>query len=307
MTLEELAALAPRTAARPVPAWAWGCFARRSITYASGQEDRASRAVRLQAQGLTAHLCVQAGRPSIRGRASLHDFTAEELLQLCAVDGGAGDAFFGSGAMTWRSRLSFEPYHRWPEPALLQRVGPALIESAPSGAYVQDWRLQPGSGGLMAGLRLMFETAADGLTRPRDGALVICGDHCLFVLDRHRPLPASAPVEQQMRQAGDRAAFANFAFDGEATYGRRGPDGFLAELSTHPLREGRPMPVAGGFGPTSILEVLRQEVGEGPDRLVRQWRIDTLVANAPIGPATTPDGSGAAWLAREAPGLLKGL
>jgi hypothetical protein len=308
MTLDELAAAASRASPAPTPAWTWGCWRRRTICFAGGQEDAASHVVRLQGQGITGELRVPAWRPDVKGRGSFQACTVEELLELSAVDGGVADAAFGAGQMTWDNASAFQPYPRWPEPGQMQRVGPGLIEFAPSGACLQDWRLQPRSSGLHVALRLMFETGLDGLTRPRDGGLIICGEHCLFSLDRRRPLPSDAPVQQQMRQAGDPYAFAEMAFDGETSYARRQANGaFKVELSTDPFREGRIAPVLGDFVTTSISEVLRQVIGEGTDRIVRQWRIDTLIPDAVIGLATDPDKAGAAWLKREGKVLLRGL
>ena len=214
MTLEELAASTPRASPAPAPAWTWGCWRRRTIVFAGGQEDGAARVVRLQGQGLTGELRVPAWRPDVAARGALQACSIEELLELSAVDGGMADAAFCAGEMSWNNPSAFQPYPRWPEPGQMQRVGPALIEFTPSGACLQDWRLQPGSAGLHVALRLMFETGLDGLTRPRDGGLIVCGEHCLFSLDRRRPLPSDAPVQQQMRHAGDPHAFAEMAFDG---------------------------------------------------------------------------------------------
>jgi hypothetical protein len=308
MTLEELAAATPRASPAPVPAWTWGCFQRRGITYATGQEDTATQVIWMQGQGLTGDLRIPAWRPDVSGRTGLHDCTVEELLELSAVEGGIADAGWSNGAMTWDNWSTFQPYDKWPEAGQLQRVGPSLIEFAPSGIYVEDWRLQPGSAGLHVALRLMFETGLDGLTRPRDGGLIICGEHCLFTLDRRRPLPSDAPLQQQMRQAGDPYAFADMAFDCETAYARRQPDGtFKVALSTNPFHEGQTIPVMDGFMQTSISEVLRQSVGEGSERIVRQWRIDTLISDADIGPATEAEKAGVNWLKREGKTLLRGL
>ena len=308
MTLDELAAVAPRASPAPVPAWTWGCWRRRSITFAGGEEDLGAQAVRLQGQGLTGELRLPAWRPDLRGRGGLGGCTVEELLDLSAVEGRIADAAFLNGQMSWENASAFQPYPQWPESSQMQRVGTGLIETAPSGAWMQDWRLEPSSRGLHVALRLMFETGLDGLTRPRDGGLIVCGEHCLFSLDRRRPLPSDAPVQQQMRQAGDPFAFADMAFEGEVSYARRRPDGaFRVELSTDPFREGEIAPITDDFIPTSISEVLRQVIGQGRDRIVRQWRIDTLMADVAVGPATETDRIGAAWLKREGKTMLKGL
>jgi hypothetical protein len=308
MTLEELAATGPRAAPAPVPAWTWGCYLRRAAVYGSGQEDTGSRAVRLQAQGMTGFLTIPAWRPDVGALAGLHDCSVEQLLDLCAADGGVADTAWSDGVMTWDNSSRFQPHNVWPEPGVMQRIGPALTQTAPSAACVQEWRLEKNSAGLMVGLRLMFETGLDGLTRPRDGGLIICGDHCLFSLDRHRPLPTDVQLPQQMRQAGDPFAFADMAFDAETAYARRQPDGaFVVQLSTNPFNEGATLAVTHGFTTTSIAGVLRQKVGEGAQEIVRQWRIDTLEPNADVRMVTEMDRVGGAWLRREAGVLLRGL
>jgi hypothetical protein len=308
MTLQELAALAPVWGTAPVPAWTWGCFHRRGITYASGLEDAKTRVVWIQGHGLTGDLRVPAWRPDAAGREGLHDFSVEELLLLAAVEGGVADACWSDGLMHWDNWAAFQPYDKWPEPGGLQRVGPCLIEVAPSGVYVEDWRAQAGGAGLLVALRLMFETGLDGLTRPRDGGLLIAGEHALLSLDRRRPLPTHAPAAQQMRAAGDPYAFAELVFDAETSYARAGPPGaYHTVLSTNPFREGSAAPVTDGFHQTSTPQMLRQVIGEGAERIERQWRVDTLIPDSALGLTTTPAKDGAAWLKREGPVLLKGL
>jgi hypothetical protein len=308
MTLDELADLAPRACPAPAPAWAWGCFRRRGITFADGREDLGGEAVWVQGQCLTGQLRIPSWRPDVTARGGLHACSVEELLELSAVDGGVADAQTVDDVMSWDNPTGFQPYDRWPMSGRLQRVGTHLTHTAPGGAFVEDWRLQPNCGGLLVALRLMFETGIDGLTRPRDGGLLISGDHCLFSLDRHRPLPHEDPVQQQMRQAGDPFAFADMAFDGETSYAVKQPDGsFKVEFSTNPFREGLTVPVMASFAQTSISEVLRQSIGEGADKIVRQWRVDTLLDKVAIGPTTPMDHEAKDWLQREGKSLTRGL
>ena len=83
--------------------------------------------------------------------------------------------------------------------------------------------------------------------------------------------------------------------------------GYGVEFSTNPFHEGQIVPVVDGFLQTSISGVLRQQVGEGDRRIVRQWRIDTLIADAVIGPTTDHDKAAGVWLKREGKTLLRGL
>ena len=300
MTLDDLAVSAPRAPLSPGPDWSWGCFFRRALAYASGQEAPAMEVIRLQAQGMTGELRLPAGRPDVAGRGGLHGCSADELLELCAADGGVAASAWSGETLAWDTPCTFQPSGGWPPPVTPRRIGPALIETAAGGAFVQDWRLQPGSGGLMASMRLMFETGTDGHTRPRDGGLLVAGGHGLFCLGRYRPLPSEAPVQWQMRQAGDPHAFADMVFEAETAYARRQPDGtFRVERSTNPFHEGQAIPIVESFLTTSISGVLRQEIDTAAGRIVRQWRVDTLRADAGIDLATPYDPASRAWLERE--------
>ena len=98
---------------------------------------------------------------------------------------------------------------KFPELGEMRRVGECCLEFAPSGAYVEDWRMQPGTAGLAASLVLLAEVRSAPLLPPRlcrrgvcpsaawawrlvqDGAppervvqLVCCGDHACFTRGR---------------------------------------------------------------------------------------------------------------------------
>jgi hypothetical protein len=293
MTLEDLARAAPFARPPAVPAWALGCFHRRSITYATGVEDAATRVIWVQSHGLTGDLRLPAVRPDVRRRGGLADCMPGELAALAQGEGGVADTGLADGRMTWSNWAAFQPYDKWPEPGELRRVGPALIEFAPSGIYVEDWRLQPGS----AGLRLMSETPPGGPEAPRDGGLVVAGAHAIFALGRRRPLPAEAPVHRQL--AAD-PSLAAAAFDAQASYGRLDRDGvWRAALSIDPFQEGVALPLEGfrEAGPGVLLQVL-------DDGTERRWRIDSLLADQPAGIDTAAEAPAQAWLAREADTLL---
>ena len=89
----------------------------------------------------------------------------------------------------------------------MRRVGECCLEFAPSGAYVEDWRMQPGTAGLAASLVLLAEVRSqmphlchrgvcplsaawawrlvqDGAPPERVVQLVCCGDHACFTRGR---------------------------------------------------------------------------------------------------------------------------
>lgn len=296
MTLEELARTAPVAREPDVPAWTLGCFHRRGITYATGQEDAATRVIWTQSCGLTGDLRLPAQRPDVSGRGVLSECSPAELVELAKGEGGVAETGFAGGLMSWSNWAAFQPYDKWPEPGELRRIGPALIEFAPSGIYVEDWRLQPGSEGLRVGLRLVSEAEPGGPRRPRDGGLVIAGDHAVFALARRHPLVEGVPAWRQL--AAD-PSLAGAVFDAEAAYVRPGADGWRIALSIDPFAEGRSLDLS-GFAPDEP-GLVRQSLADGTERL---WKIDVLMAGQPLPAATLGTPESAAWLEAEAATLL---
>ena len=295
MTLDEIAAAAPQALPLAVPAWTLGCFHRRCITYATGVEDTATTVIWLQSHGLTADLRIAAHRPDVSHRHGLGDCTREELIALAEAEGGVADTAFADNHMSWGKWAAFQPYDKWPEPGELRRIGDCLVEFAPTGVYVEDWRLQRGSGGLRVGLRLVSENG-----KPRDGGLVVTGDHAMLALDRRAALPNDEPCPVQMREAKDPAALAVRMFDARTSYARRSGDGWRVELSTDPFAQGLALDL-GRFEPADQ-GCLTQDV-ETPEGAVRRlWRVDTLLTGQAVA-APAAAAEGLAWLDREGPRL----
>jgi hypothetical protein len=301
MKLIDLAAAQPFALPLNVPAWTLGAFHRRCITYATGAEDVTSRVIWVQSHGMTGDLRIPAWRPDVTGKAGLEDCSVEALALLAASEGGVARTGWSGEWMDWSGWAAFQPYDKWPEPGKLHRIGTCLIETPPSEIYVEDWRLQPGGDGLLAGLRLVSETGADGVARARDGGIVIAGEHAIFVLDRRSPIAEGVPVARQILQAADPRALAAAAFDFTAAYARRDASGdYVAQLAVNPFDEGQVLPITDGFRPGQPGHLL-QQVGD----IERLWAIDTLVMREAVGLATPASADGTAWLAREGGVLLR--
>jgi hypothetical protein len=302
MTLDELAARgAPDAPAGTVPGWALGCFHRRSITFFTGATDRDTRVYWLQAHGLTADLRIPAGRP----RVAIAAATPEQLSALAAVEGGLAHTEWDGQQMRWSGWTSFQLHDKWPEPGLLFRVGDSLLERAPSGSYVEDWRLQPGGDGPLVGLELIEERALDtGELLHAGGGLVVCGTHAALVRGRPASLATAGRLDEFVaaNRHDARALAAVFACD--ASYAIRPvADGeFIVMASTDPGREGQPLPIVGGWEADGGLVVQRLTEAGRPRE--RRFRVDTLEPSfSPV--MTTPATAEAqAWLAREASTLL---
>lgn len=296
------------------PAWTLGCFRRRSISFFNGDCDESTLVYWLQSRGLTGDLRLAADRPRPESFEVLQDLSRAELLRLAEVEGGVSPSRFEpapgagvaqEGTMHWPGWTAFQLHAKWPEPGELRRVGDCMIEHAPSGAYVEDWRLQPSGDGPLVGLRLLDERDAEtGRVLHRGGGLLIAGDHALLVRGRAEALPPAARLSELVERAFSDAGLLASIFGFEASYARRDGSGrYVVTASTLPWREGRLLLPLSGFG----LEdgVVVHQAREQGRRVVRRFRVDTLEPSYQDWVATPATPGAVAWLAAEEQTLLR--
>ena len=291
MTLGELALLPAQHPDAPAPDWLIGCFRRRSITFFSGQCDSSTEVYWLQTRGICVDLRISPRRPRATGKASLDDFTESELALLARAEGGAARTGWDGVSMRWFDWAAFQIHDKWPEPGCLRRIGDCVIELAPSGAYVEDWRMQPSSPGPVVGLQLIEERVpGTGEVTHRGGALIVCGDHA--ALARGRSGGTQLPERE--------------LFSCEASYALRDPASgdFRIALSTNPLREGQILCVRDGFEMDHETHMVHQRVYENGELRERIFSIDTLEARNDFRCSTDVSIGAAEWLASEAETLL---
>ena len=297
-----------------VPGWTLGCFRRRSITFFNGDSDDATEVWWLQSRGLTADLRLAADRLRVDSREALAELSLGELTRLAEVEGGLSPTRFEpaqmsgvelSGTMHWTDWTAFQLHAKWPEPGHLRRVGDCLIEHAPSGAYVEDWRLQTSGDGPLIGLSLLEERdAKSGQVTHRGGGLVVAGEHAIFVRGRAEPLPPAARLSDLMERAAREPALLDAIFGFEASYARRDGSGrYVITASTLPWREGRPLLALGGFK----LEggAITQKAREKERGVERRFQVDTLEPSYEDWLATPATATAVAWLAAEEDTLLR--
>lgn len=307
MTLEEIARTRSHADALRVPEWALGTVVRRSISFATGVVDDATRVVWVQAHGMTGDIRIHPARPLIDSGAPLESLERSTLSWLASVEGGIATTSWDEPVMSWADWIGFQPYDKYPEPGIMRRIGGCMIEFAPSGIYVEDWRFQPSSPGLLAGLRLVAEIGDDGRERPRAGGLVIAGDHAILSVARRDELPDGTRAQDFVRDSADPVAALERVFDCTVDYLVKADGVFRVALSTDPRREGATLPLIDGFTHTSETGVLRQAVSGVPSVTARLWRIDSLEAGREFSQSTAVTDDRLAWLAAEADTLLDPL
>jgi hypothetical protein len=296
-----------------VPAWTLGCFRRRSITFFNGDMDDSTLVIWLQARGVTCDLRLAADRPKPPSRQAVAELTRDELRRLLEVEGGISPTRFEasgvggvelSGIMQWSDWTAFQIHDKWTEPGELRRVGDCLIEWAPSGAYVEDWRLQPSGDGPLIGLSLLEEKDKSGHVTHRGGGLVIAGDHAMLVRGRAEALPKAARLSDLVDRASAEPRLLDAILGFEASYARRDEAGrYVVVASTLPWREGQPLMSLEDFQMEDGF--LRQKVRELEPGVERRFRIDTLEESYEDWLATSATAQAVDWLAAEESTLLR--
>lgn len=307
MTLEEIAARHPQPNTHRVPAWALGCVQRRSITFATGIEDTQTRVFWVQAHGMTGDIRIHPGRPNIAAGTSLATLDRETLSWLASVEGGIASTSWADPVMSWADWIGFQPYDKYPEPGQMRRIGDCMIEFAPSGAYVEDWRFLPSTPGLLAGLRLVSETDTKDDTYPRTGGLVVAGDHAIRTLGRYQELPDGTRCQDFVANSSDAASALERVFQCVTDYMIREDDRWRIAASTDPRREGSLTPLTGPLSPGPEPGTLLEAIYDEPGVAQRLWRIDSLEANVVFAQATPLAADRLAWLHREADTLIDPL
>ncbi|HMT45634.1 MAG: hypothetical protein RL702_131 [Pseudomonadota bacterium] len=172
MNLAELIAAVPETefAGPAFPRRLLGAFRRKSITFCTGLTDERTLVYWFQSRTFTIDLRLSDGAQT----------------PVAERQGWIGDTVWDRAEqrMSWRVARSYQPGNQWPEPASFSFIGNSVLEFAPSGAYVEDWRQQSTCGPLL-GLRLidiLDETSRRVLVM--DGGLIVAGEHMAFALSR---------------------------------------------------------------------------------------------------------------------------
>ncbi|MBY0302770.1 hypothetical protein [Sphingomonas ginsenosidimutans] len=282
MTIGELLAAAPATPFEPpaFPPHLLGAFRRRSITLCSGVTDETTVVYWFQSRRFTIDI-------------RLPDGTATPAIDR---QGWIGDTRWdaGTGQMSWDIRTSYQLHDQWPEPARLIAIGNAVIEVAPSGAYVEDWRQQATRGPLL-GLRLAAAIdMRSGARLDMDGALIVAGDHAAIALSRppedEAAVRAAGALDRAAPAAVERYEVSIATHDATIVH------------STCPARRG--MPLWDGAIERADGGVMLHGSPRWPGYRLH-FAIDCHVPDMAFGTSTSCTPAAREWLAREAGHVLR--
>ncbi|MCX2782659.1 hypothetical protein OQJ46_06635 [Microbulbifer thermotolerans] len=300
MHLAELTSVINSPTANTVPRWMRGCFQRRSISFANGQTDTDTRVFWLQSNLLTIDLRLPV--------TAQQEKEGDDIQKKADYEGWYAHADWDGKQLQWRSGATYQLHNRWPEPAILQRIGNCMMEFAPSGIYVEDWRLLSDQPGPLIGLELISETdLSSGTTSPRKGALIICGRHAGLVIDRPHPISDSGGLLKQRltNLQIDESERSNLLdFETSVALGSLS-EGFTVQHSLHKYRLQQPLLSLTGFELDAKSGYLRQRTEDNGKAVERLFRIDCCEMEFPFTPCTPSSEDSLEWFQREAPTLTR--
>jgi hypothetical protein len=306
MHLNELVTRYPRQPTQGVPDWMLGFYKRRAISFADGLTDTQTHVCWFQSRNFTIDLRLPLEEHQVNAK-SLLAYSAEELQQLANYEGWEALCSWEGEVLSWHTDTSLQLHNRWPEPGLLKRIGNCMIEFAPSGAYVEDWRLQTSAAGALIGLRLLEEKELEsGIVRHRGGGLIVCGEHAALVLGRSHPIQSSVPLREWVAQYAQDPQRLRRAFNFETSVARGSLDeGYNVTLSTCAARVGQPLIALDGFEPQADgVHVIQRLLIDGL-ACERLFIIDTLEPHVSYAQSTGFTRSAALWHERESPTLSR--
>lgn len=308
MHLLELVKRHPRRPAQQVPDWMMGLWRRHIIAFADGSSDVDTQVFWLQSRNFSIDLRLPRADALVTGDAPWASRSSAQLQVLANHEGWVAQSRWDGEQLRWTDSTALQLEDRWPEPAPLRRVGNCMIEFAPSGAYVEDWRLQPSAPGPLVGLRLIDERELDtGRVLHRGGGLIVSGGHAGLVLGRAAP-PAGigSLCEQVLAAQGDEVLLAQLmGFETSIAHGSP-EECFTVSRSTLPHRSGEALCPLDGF----CMEedgTLRQDLERSGRRTRRRFTVDTLEPQCTWPLATRQDPAADRWMQQHAATLRRHL
>ncbi|MBU2869583.1 hypothetical protein [Colwellia sp. E2M01] len=285
-----------------VPEWMIGCFKRRSISFASGETDLQTHVFWLQGRNLTIDLRLPIESEMVTKAWDKCD--EQELYQLANYEGWSADSTWQNEQLSWSGGTSFQVHNRWPEPAILSRVGDCMIEASPYESYIEDWRITSRNAGALLSLELINETnLTTGEIRHQGGALIINSEWAGLVLGRANELSLSEQsnaLREQVKKSVNDKNFLTQVFNFETSIAKGNlTTGFDVQFSTQPERVGKTLFSLEGFEFDEQANEITQCFLEGDQQIKRRFSIDTIEASFAYSGKTQWNKSAKKWFDAE--------
>jgi hypothetical protein len=226
-----------------------GCWRRAWIDFSDGTRDDTTMVVWLQTESLMVDVRIPADRPVQSDRAALNQCSTDELLAIASSDASSGFTKCGppvvgpdglrSATASWHTRghgVNFQPVSAFPEPGLMTWNDDATVmtERAPSGAYVEEWRLVPGSRDPLT------------VTPIADATTYRAGPVAVLVRDRGVAIPRPARLPELLDEYAADRSMMEALLDCEFSVAELKGKHWTIAASTLPWREGQVLDVDAG-------------------------------------------------------------
>ena len=303
MNIKELIERYGKKSANSVPDWMIGCFKRRSISFASGETDIDTHVFWLQGRNLTIDLRLPIESEMVV-KEPWEKCSSEELYQLANYEGWSADSTWNNEQLSWSGGTGFQVHNRWPEPAILSRVGDCMIEASPYGSYIEDWRITSREAGVLLSLELINEeNVTTGELRHQGGALIINENWAGLVLGRVNEIvtdKGDTQLRDKIKREHQNIPFLKQVFNFETSVAKGSLDqGFKIEFSTKPKRVGELIFELDGFEFDEENNEVLQFFEEGNQRIKRRFSIDTIEAEFAYSGQTQWHGKAKEWFDAE--------
>ncbi len=224
-----------------VPDLMFGCWRRAWIKFADGTVDDTTTVVWLQTESQMVDVRIKVDLLDTSRRSGLHDCTIDELHALALNDASSGFTECGppvvgadglrSATAAWNTGgqgINFQPVSAFPEPGLMtwNADGTVMMEHAPSGAYVEEWRLVPGSREPLL------------VTQHESGTIYRAGSIAVFVRDRAIPIPRLARLAELVDEYWEDRTMIEALLDCEFSVAELNDGEWRVTASTLPWRQG---------------------------------------------------------------------
>jgi hypothetical protein len=226
-----------------------GCWRRAWIEFSDGTRDDTTTVVWLQTESLMVDVRIPVARRVHSDRAALNQCSIDEMRAIAFSDASSGFTECGrpvvdadglrSATASWHTRghgVSFQPVSAFPEPGLMtwNGDGTVMMERAPSGSYVEEWRLVPGSRDPLT------------VTHIANATTYRAGPVAVFVRDRSVAIPRPARLQDLFDDYAADRSMMEALLDCEFSVAELQGKHWTIAASTLPWREGQVLDVAAG-------------------------------------------------------------
>ena len=241
-----------------------GCWVRRYIHFKDGSEDTTSHVIRLQTPSGMGDMRISADRPDLKDRKSTSDCSDEELINLAKQDCACAITIFNESTKpyptaSWElggSGFMQQTVINYPEDGWFEwkEDGTCMMEYAPSGDYIEDWRLQAQSQDFAIHL-----ICRDSQTTTN---LYVAGAHAMLAVDRAVIVNDERPLQEIVADnISDRESIYSY-LDTEFSYAKKDDDSdYEIILSSLPWREGQKLHLDWLLNSDDDVQIIKDEKG----------------------------------------------